>query len=154
MARKNAFVKISGDMVNSPELIKWLKKISHEYFTVICVGGGTQINTVFEKQGIPITDHGPLGRETKTLQEKQLARNVLERKQKSLQETLAQHEINAIVKIPILDIGSVLCHVNGDTYALAVYHGFDVIYIVTTQERRETKTKKFKDFPKIQVVAL
>jgi hypothetical protein len=133
--------------------MNWLKEISQEYFTVICVGGGTQINTEFKEQGLPINKHGPLGRETKTIKERQIARDVLESNQANFQDLLDDNGINAVTIIPTLNIGSILCHVNGDVYALAAYHGFDVIYVVTINIRRKEKAEKFKQYPKIEVVS-
>ena len=48
MARQTALIKISDDLINSQEVIQWIKEISQEYFTVICVDGGTQINKAKE----------------------------------------------------------------------------------------------------------
>ena len=124
MARQTALIKISGDLINSQEVIQWIKEISQEYFTVICVGGGTQINEGFINSGIALGTHGPLGRETNTFFERQLARDILESNQSDLQDTLAQQNISASVVIPTLDIGTVLCHVNGDIFVLAAYHGY------------------------------
>lgn len=120
---------------------------------VVCVGGGTQINEAFKKAGIEIGKHGPLGRETKSFEERQLARDVLEFNQARLQDKLAKEGITATVTIPVIDVGSVLCHVNGDQMVKTVYLGFDDIFIITTLERREAKAKEFKDLPKVQVLS-
>ncbi|HUD08989.1 MAG TPA: hypothetical protein VMQ48_02770, partial [Candidatus Saccharimonadales bacterium] len=72
MARKTALIKISGDLLSKKEVIDKIKEISKEYFTVITVGGGTQISETFQKKGFLIK-FGPLGRETGSLEEKQLA---------------------------------------------------------------------------------
>jgi len=57
------------------------------------------------------------------------------------------------VIIPVLDIGSVLCHVNGDIFALTAYQGFDKIYILTLQSREEQKKKELAMYPKISVIS-
>lgn len=152
--RKTALIKVSGDLFQDLVVLKWVKTISDEYFVVICVGGGTQINKEFEKRGLPVGGHGPLGRETRTLQERQVARDVLEENQSAVQDILAEKKIPAVVVIPVIEIGSVLCHVNGDIFVLMAHHGFDRIFVVTTPGRLKQKQATFAAYPKIEVVAL
>ncbi|MCI5108414.1 MAG: hypothetical protein MRY49_01030 [Candidatus Pacebacteria bacterium] len=153
MARETAFVKVSGDMFNKPEFISGLARLSSEYFVVVCVGGGTQINLAFKEIGVGVGIHGPLGRETKSFYERQLARDVLERNQVELQDILASEKITATVIIPTLEIGSVLCHVNGDQMVRTVYLGFDRIFVVTVPDRHEKKKAEFVDLPKVEVLS-
>lgn len=151
MPRKNCFVKISGDIL-SDDVLEWIKTLSQEYFVVVCVGGGTQINEAFKKAGLPVGDFGPLGRETNSFQERRLAQNILEINQTEIQDRLNAIGVRVNVVIPILNIGTVLCHVNGDQFVLTAYLGFDVLYIVTTKDRVAEKKKFFSPYPKIQVV--
>ena len=151
MSRKNCLVKISGDVL-SDKIFNWIKSLTSEYFVVLCVGGGTQINEAFAKAELPIGKFGPLGRETNSFQERQLARNVLEQNQVEVQDGLAAIGVQASVVIPVLDIGTVLCHVNGDQFVLADYHGFDIIYVVTTLGRTEEKEQLFAPYQKIRIV--
>jgi acetylglutamate kinase len=153
MARKTAFIKVSGDLVARDDVLAWIKWLveAEHYFVVICIGGGTQINEVFKAQGLPI-NYGPLGRETTTFEERQLARDVLEKNQAEIQDLLAEHEIQATVILPVLDIGSVLCHVNGDIFAMAAYLGFDKVYVLTLDSRKEQKEKEYKPYPKIKSI--
>ena len=151
MSRKNCFVKISGDMF-SDDVLNWIKKLSQEYFVVVCVGCGTQINEMFVKAGLPVGKFGPLGRENVNLKEKQLARDVLEKNQAEIQDRLVGLGVHASVVIPVIEVGTVLCHVNGDQFILAVYHGFDVLYVVTTKDRVEKKKSFFASYNKIQVI--
>ena len=134
------------------EMLKWVKQLSKNFFIVICVGGGTQINKAFMEAGLPIKKHGPLGRETNGLREKQLARDILENNQAEIQDRLADMGVQANVVIPVMEIGTVLCHVNGDQFVLAAYHGFDVLYVVTTKEREKEKSEFFAPYKKIKVV--
>lgn len=150
--RKTVFIKVSGDLVDSEDVLHWIKDLTKEYYVVICIGGGKQINTTFEELNKQIGKHGPLGRETSTLEDRQIARNVLEKNQANLQDTLASKGIYATVIIPVLDIGSVLCHVNGDILTLTSYHGYDKLYIITTKDRVEDKQRKFFTYPKIEVI--
>ncbi|MFA5871002.1 MAG: hypothetical protein WC842_03930 [Candidatus Paceibacterota bacterium] len=151
MPRKNCLIKISGDTIKD-DVLDWIKKLSLEYFLVICIGGGTQINEAFSKAGLLIGKFGPLGRETEGLKEKQLARDVLEKNQEEIQDRLADLGVHASVVIPVIEIGTVLCHVNGDQFVLSAYHGFDVLYIVTLKDRVETKKDFFAQYKKIQVI--
>ena len=149
MARKTALVKVSGDLCKRDEVIEWIRILAAEYFVVICVGGGTQINEAFEAAGIKVRKHGPLGRETEGFKERQLARDVLEENQEELQDLLAARGITATVVIPVLEIGSVLCHINGDIFILTGYLGFDKIYVLTCEDRVKGKKVEFKKYPKI-----
>ena len=115
---------------------------------VILVGGGTQINRAFEEAGLKPGKHGPLGRETNSFKERQLARDTLEYNQAELQDLLASRGIFATVVIPVLDIGSVLCHVNGDIFVLTAYHGFDKIFVFTIEGRVKSKKKNLKNIRK------
>ena len=134
--------------------MEWIRELSRIYFVVICVGGGTQIKEAFAKAGFPDSAYGPLGRETKSFAERQLARDVLEHNQATLQDRLSEEKIPALVVIPVLDIGNVLCHVNGDQFVLTAYLGYDSVYVVTLPEREAKKRKDFAPYPKIQVISL
>ncbi len=151
MSRKNCLVKVSGDML-SDNVFQWIKKLSKKYFVVVCVGGGTQISKAFKKSGLPVGDFGLLGRELKTFPERQLARDILEKNQVRIQDRLDKIGACVGAVIPALDIGTVLCHVNGDQFLLTAYHGFDILYAVTTPQRIPQKKKLFAPYPKIKVV--
>ncbi len=154
MPRQSAFVKVSGDVCTSPVFLEFVRSISHNYEVVVCVGGGTQINQAFLEAGLLVEKYGPLGRETKSLRERQLARDVLEENKIAVQDALESLKISATVVIPVLDIGSVLCHVNGDQMIRTVYLGFDKLYVVTTGDRVSQKRKEFASLPKVEVVSL
>jgi acetylglutamate kinase len=150
MARKTALIKISGDLLSKKEVTEKIREISQEYFTVVTVGGGTQISEAFQQKGFPIK-FGPLGRETGSLEEKQLARDVLEKNQMEIQDFLAAEGIVATVIVPFTDVASVLCPINGDVFVLAAYLGFDELHVFTLKERTEKKRKEFEKYPKIKV---
>lgn len=149
MPRKTMFVKVSGDLINNGDVLHWLKSVAQDFFTVICVGGGTQINKAFEEKGFPV-DFGPQGRITETFEQRKLARDILEENQMCVQDILAEKGIMATVIIPVLEIASVLNHINGDDFALLAT-GFDEVYIFTLKERVDEKTKQFENYPKIKV---
>jgi len=138
MAKQNALVKISGSLLKNAKAIDRIKRISKKYFTVILIGGGEQINKAFRKKGWKVA-FGPLGRVTKTFREKQLARDVLEENQELVQDMLDGKGISAKVIIPVDDIATVLCHVNGDVKVLSAYNGFDRIFIFTFKDIVEKK---------------
>jgi acetylglutamate kinase len=145
-------MKVSGDLIEQHNVLWWIGQIAAiENYVVICTGGGTQINEAFAERGIK-PDFGPLGRKTNTFEERQLARDVLERNQAKVQDLLMEYEIHAEVIIPVVYAGSVLCHVNGDTMVETVYNGFDQIYVLTREDRAEAKREEFKEYPKIKVV--
>ncbi|KKQ50491.1 MAG: hypothetical protein US70_C0036G0004 [Parcubacteria group bacterium GW2011_GWD2_38_11] len=149
MPKKTAFVKVSGDLIKNENVINWLKTITQEFFTVICVGGGTQISKAFNERGFPI-DFGPQGRITETFEQRKLARDILEENQMHVQDLLAENRIIATVIIPVLEIASVLNHINGDDFALLAT-GFDEVYILTLENRVDAKLEQFKNYPKIKV---
>lgn len=165
MARKTALVKLSGDLVDRLDVLAWLRQLAKEKFVVVISGGGTQINAEFEARGYG-KNYGPLGRETRSFDERQLARDILEKNQADIQDLLARENIPAVVLIPVLDIGSVLCHVNGDVFVLTAYLGYDELFVLTldsrvAQKRTQLETiwaaldsgKYNEDFPpKINVV--
>jgi hypothetical protein len=148
MVKPSAFVKMSGSLVKNPAVIGWLKWLGEIYFVVVCIGGGEQINKAFKERGWPI-NFGPLGRITLTVEEKRLARDVLEQNQDVVQDQLDAAGVHARVIIPVEDIGGVLCHVNGDVLLLAAYLGFDKLFILTAESQVETKKLWLKDVVKV-----
>jgi len=148
MAKPNAFVKISGSLIEKEEVLEWLKNISKQYFVAICIGGGRQINEAFKERGFNVR-FGPMGRITKTLEEKQLARDVLEKNQAVIQDMVDEMGISARVIIPVDDVATVLCPVNGDVKVLAAYNGYDKIFILTSKERARKKRLWVKRVAKV-----
>ncbi|MBC8465028.1 MAG: hypothetical protein H8D63_01480 [Parcubacteria group bacterium] len=152
MAKPNAFIKISGDLIDHIDVLKWIKDVCTTHSVVVCVGGGTQINATFEERGIALSKHGVLGRELSTFNDRQMARDILEENQARIQDLLDEHAISARVIIPVLDIGGVLCHVNGDTMAQTAYIGYDILYIATYIDRVGKKEKEFAHLPKVHII--
>ncbi len=153
---KTVFMKASGDLVLHEGFINAIAHQAQENHVVICVGGGGQINRTFAELGTGEDKerHGPLGRELKTLSQKNIAKEVLDNHKTQLEAILQAGNIDATVLIPVLDIDGVMCHINGDQMVRAVYIGFDELYVFTTQERLEKKTAEFADLPKVQVVGV
>ncbi len=155
--RPTAFVKMSGDFAESrADVIAWIKKLSEVYYVVVCIGGGKQINAEFERRGWPIK-FGPLGRETETFEQRQAARDALELNEARVQDLFDQQGIVVHVITPVLIVGNVLCHVNGDTMVETVYLGYDRSFVLTLDERVADKRKRFSDrkgvaYPKVEIV--
>lgn len=155
MARHTAFVKVSGDLCEHEECLAVLGELGRQYFVTVCVGGGTQINEALVAAGYDHATHGPLGREAQSFRERQIARDVLEENQMRLQDELADSGVPVdAVTIPVLDIATVLCHVNGDQMVRTAYLGYDQLYVLTTPERYEVKRAQFADLPRVTIVAL
>ncbi len=147
MTKPNALVKISGNLIKNEEALKWLRLLSESNHVVVCPGGGEQINQAFEEKGFKVK-FGPLGRETNTLEEKQLARNILEKNQACVQDWLDEQGIHARVEIPFKNFATVSCLIKADIMVLAAYRGFDVIYILTTKEKEKEKKAWLKRITK------
>jgi len=150
--RKNVFVKVSGDQFRNPAFRAWVKGVSADNYVVIGVGGGTQINAEYERRGLPITKHGPLGREIPTFEGRQVVRDILEINQRDLEDYLAEEGIHVPVAIPVFYLGDVLCHVNGDELVRIAYLGYDELFVVTMAERVEKKAEEFAALPKVTVI--
>lgn len=159
------FVKVSGDEFQSKAFFKWLEQFKGSKAVVICVGGGTQINEAFAREGLPDdTPHGPMGRETKNYREYHLARKVLERNQQMLKQYLIQHKLHSFrVIIPMLTLGNELVHVNADQMVRNAYIGFERTFVITTPDRVENKKSEFRDIlefsqpgykPRLEIVGL
>lgn len=150
----SVFVKVSGDVWQRPDFMTWLAELASVpgNHVVVCVGGGAQINDAFQDAGYEVKKHGPLGRECESVEEELLAKQVLESNQALLQEQLRKRRIPAEAIIPVMEVGGVLCHVNGDTYVHTVYVGFDRLYVATLHDRGDKKREQFKHLPKVAVV--
>ena len=153
MFRINALVKVSGDVFANPGFIQWVGKLARARHVVICVGGGTQIKEEYTRLGWDANNFGPMGRETKTPEEREVADTVLRSNQANLKQVLGLSKINASVVVPSLYIAGVCCPVNGDQYVLTCYLGFDELYVATLPERLERKREQFAKYPKIKVQA-
>ena len=155
MKKQNIFVKVSGDLFNSPDFLKELKVIElHSLYLAICVGGGTQINAALVQAGFELGEHGPLGRGLRTTEERRIAKGVLYKNCTELKNLLDTASVTAELLVPIFESGPVMCHVNGDQYVRTMYNGFDRLYIFTTNDRVAKKVREFENLPKVRIVGL
>jgi hypothetical protein len=125
-------------LLENSKVLEWLRKISKDNFTVICIGGGKQISEAFKKSGFEIK-FGPLGRITDSIEERCLALKILKKNQRTVHNLLKENGIDATVIIPVDKIAGVICPVNGDVKILSAYNGYDKIFILTLKERTAKK---------------
>lgn len=149
---QNIFVKISGDLIDNEQVLHWLAECSKKGRVVICVGGGTQINNALVEAGIPLREHGPLGREHQSEKERRIAEEILAKNVEKVCALCKEQAIKCEIIPPIIEIGGVRCHINGDQIILAAYLGYDQLFVLTTTDRVEKKESEFKQYPKIKVV--
>lgn len=148
---KNVLIKASGDVKDHPDFLEFADEKAKENYVIVISGGGTQVGRVLENAGYKI-EYNEHGRITATWEERKIARDVLEKEAKDLEDKFLGKGI--VVIPPILYAGSVLCHINADNLVKAFYLGFDEIYVFTLKERIAAKEKEFAGYPKVQVVGL
>ncbi|MFH1745054.1 MAG: hypothetical protein ABH881_02705 [bacterium] len=154
MERRRCFIKISSHILYEEDIIKLIRTISKDHFVVICVEGKTQIDQAFAEKGFPQYDFSSLNRETKSFEERQSARNILEINQMKMQKLLRAENIHANVIIPIKDCGTILCHPNGDQFVFDFYPDFDRLFVITTKDRVNKKRVFFENYPKVKVLGI
>jgi len=143
MLKSNLLVKISGDGLKSKIVKEYLRESVKKYSITVITGGGSDINKIFKEKGYEI-EFCPLGRITKSLEERQEAKKILEKNQAMLQDEYDSEGICVRVEIPFREIGTVSCPENGDVMVLSAYLGFDKIVIFTKQENVEAKRQWLK----------
>src|SRR5271169_2335412 len=149
---QNIFVKISGDLIDNEQAVRWIAEHSKNTSMVVCVGGGTDINNALVDAGIPMRKHGPLGREHQSEAERAIADEVLAKNVIKTKSLFKERAIDSEVIAPIINIGGIMCHVNGDQMILAAYLGFDQLFVLTTVDRVTKKEAEFANYAKVKVV--
>jgi acetylglutamate kinase len=148
----NVLIKVSGDLADSDEFFNFVIAKAKKNFVVVICGGGTKINQELKNKGFEPHFCEPHGRITDTWQERKIARDVLENEQKRLQDKFVGKGVTVIP--PLLIIGSVICHINGDNMIKASYLGFSEIYVFTLEERLEAKKQYFKECEKVKIITI
>lgn len=148
---RNVLIKASGDVVDREELFNFATDKARNNYTVLICGAGTKIGKSLEEGGY-MARFDEHGRITETFEERKIARDVLEYEQRRLQDKFIGTGVE--VEKPIINIDSVLCHINGDAYVKAGYLGFDEIYVFTLEDRVKKKEKIFEGFPKVKIVGI
>ena len=132
----HVLIKTSGDLTDNPETIEFIRRQSEiADHVVVLVGGGTDITDALGREGIESRFINGTGRVIESFEGRQLARKILEENQKNLQDRLAGLNIHVVVEIPVFNLGSVLCHANGDIIATAFSVNFDRTYVLTLPGR-------------------
>ena len=150
---KNIGIKASGDVLNCKGFLSFVTEKAAKNYVVVVAGGGSDINKALREAGYEPAYDKHRRRITKTEQERAIMRRVLEKNTTKLQNKFIGTGV--IVEPSFLDYAKVLCPINGDDFLTTImYIGYDILYAVTTPERKEAKMEKFKDFPKIQVITV
>jgi len=148
---RNTLIKVSGDLIGNERVLEFIKNKGEQSYVVVVLGAGTKITQRLEAEGIKF-EFGPSGRIT-DFHGRQIARNILEEQQAGMQDLFIQEGVHAVVEIPVIPVGGVLCHINGDDYLKSIgYNTFGELYCLTTQERIEKKREVFREYPKIKVI--
>lgn len=149
---KNVLCKYSGDVTESKELFDFVVAKAKSNYAVLICGGGSDINDDLKRAGF-IIEFDSLGRRvTKTWEERMIMRNVLEHRERRLQDKFVGKGV--VVLSPILYAGQVLCPINGDDMVKAYELGFDEVYVFTRKERIEKKQIIFRDFDKVKIIGV
>lgn len=148
---KNILIKGSGDVTAHEKFLNFVKEKAKESFVVVICGGGTQVSEALQEAGYEIR-YDEHGRVTESWEERKIARDVLELEQQQLQDKLIG--TGAYVITPMLEVATVLCHINADALVKACYLGFKEIYVFTLQNRISDKQSAFAGYPRVQIIGL
>ena len=148
MTKSSAYVIISGNLIEKESVLAWLKELTANCYTVVCIGGGEQINRAFKEKGWE-NNFGPMGRICETLEQRQVCETVLRETRDIVQDLFADRLIVAQVVIPLGYDGDVLSPINNDHMVSRVYNGYDRIYRLTTKEKVETKLVFFNNLAEV-----
>ena len=146
LRRSPAIIKHSGSLLGRHDVLDQIEKETQKHAVRIFAGGGEQINTAFREKGWPIR-FGPFGRICETFEQRQAARDVLERNAADLEDFLDARRIPARVVLPVLnsEMGDVLTHVNTDFALLAAWNGYDRLLSYTLEKRVKRKEKIYRN---------
>lgn len=146
-SKPNAFVIISGNLLENKDVRRDLKELQEKYYVAVCIGGGEQINQAFEERGWK-NNFGPMGRICETLEQRKVCEDVLKNNQAIVQDSFSDDGIIARIVIPFSD-DDVLSPVNGDHMIFQKYNGYDLILRFTTKKREKAKKAYFKRIEKV-----
>lgn len=148
---RNVLIKASGDLVDNEVVFDFAREKAKNNYTVFICGAGTKIGKAFEERGYGVK-YNEHGRINETFEGRKIARDILENEQGRLQNKFIGTGVE--VEIPLINMGSVLCHLNGDAYVKAGYLGFDEIYVFTLKDRVDGKKKIFEDYSKVKIIGV
>lgn len=136
MRVKNILIKVSGDLVDNKKTFAFIKKKAEKNFVVVLIGGGSEISKTLAEEGVK-SFFTETGRVITTFKGRQIARDILEQHQKKLQDRINEAGITAVVEVPVINLGSVLCHINADRLASDSSINFDKTCIITLKGRNK-----------------
>lgn len=148
---KNILVKGSGDTLENPKFIEFIKEKAKKNKIVVICGGGTQISDALAEAGYKI-NYNHLGRVAETKEEKNIIKKVLQKEKIKIEKRFNSKNVEII--IPVLKAGSVECHINADNLTKAYYLGFDHIFVFTLKNRSKDKKKIFKDYLRVKIIGV
>jgi len=90
MKVKNVLVKVSGDVIENDYFKKFVINLAKKSFVVVVVGGGTEISERLSEAGYKVIFDDIHGRITESWEERKIAREVLEKNSKVLQDFLLE----------------------------------------------------------------
>lgn len=147
----NVLVKVTGSLIEDEKFYSWLPLIVNSSDNLfVLVGGGDAITKILKKKNIPY-EFSPQGREISSSEGKRLAWETLGIEKFIVENKLRDKGINATVFVPAIEMGGKILHMNGDSYALALYPSFDKVYIVTLKGRIKSFTENLN---KLEVIYL
>ncbi len=149
---KNILVKASGDVVENNYFKKFVTSLAKKSFVVVVVGGGAEISEKLSEAGYKVIFDDIHGRITESWEERKIAREVLEKNAKILQDFFIGKGVFVIPSI--IDAAGVTCHINGDNYIKSAYLGFDKLFVFTLKNRVKKKEQIFQDYPKVEVISI
>lgn len=148
---KKILIKVSGDLSNHKKFLRFARLKTSEGKVVVICGAGTKINKRFKKEGFDIK-FDRHGRVLQSLREHQIVKKVLIEEKQKLKERLRDEKIS--VKIPLINLDEIECHVNADKLVRTYYLGFDEIYVFTLKDRMNKKDEYFKNYEKVEVIGI
>jgi hypothetical protein len=147
----NVLVKVTGSLIEDEKFYNWISSIADRGDNLfVLIGGGEAITKVLEKKAVHYK-FGPQGREIGSEAGKKWAREVLDIEKFFVEGEFIERKICAKVFMPFKEIDGEIFHMNGDSYALALYPSFDKIYIVTLKGRKKSFSK---DLNKLEIIYL
>ncbi|MDI9355074.1 MAG: hypothetical protein QM532_02585 [Cyanobium sp. MAG06] len=150
---KNILIKASGDVTYYQKFFDFvLNKATNEIKIVVICGGGTKISASLASAGYEIAYDNLNRRITKTNEEREIMKLVLEEERSLLEEKFTGRNISVI--IPVLYVDSIMCPINGDDMVKAYSLGFEEIYVVTLIDRVAKKEKDFIEYKNVTVIGI
>ena len=149
--KRDALVKISGDLLQNKEVFEELSRLSKTYNVFIICGGGTAVSKKLKEKGIPFSFKNG-SRIIRSYTGRELACKVLEEQAVGLRNELSLRKITATVWAPLLEYKSKIFRINADDYFIALSPNF-ITHVCFTKKGRD-KSRLRGCIEKLRVVEL